>query len=314
MSVLILSTSANPHAELVAQKLEHKGVDFVKFYTDKIDTVPPLLSLYYPNTQYNRLNGESVLDLDITSVFVQHPRIYPKINMGEDDIDRDLAISSWKNVVNWLEDELNHVKWVNSPSNSRKSNSTILQLKISEKYGLKTPKTCFTNDLYELKKFFENDKVIVKSGSIPNVLPDQHRILSHIINIYDIDQENLKTSPCLFQEYIPKIYELRVHVIGNVVLCCQIQSQENKTTEVDWRNYAISKTPHYAIELNKTIENACIHIVKELNLEFGIIDLIVTPNDEIIFLECNSQGSWIWIEQLTGLNITNTLINHLTNL
>ncbi len=52
---------------------------------------------------------------------------------------------------------------------------------------------------------------------------------------------------------------------------------------------------------------------QKLGLEFGVIDLIISPQDEVIFLECNAQGHWAWIEDMTNLPITKTLCEHLLN-
>lgn len=44
--------------------------------------------------------------------------------------------------------------------------------------------------------------------------------------------------------------------------------------------------------------------MKQLGLSYGAIDFIVTKNNEWIFLEINSFGQWLWIEDLTGLDIS----------
>ncbi|MDD5032601.1 MAG: hypothetical protein PHC85_00570 [Candidatus Pacebacteria bacterium] len=59
-----------------------------------------------------------------------------------------------------------------------------------------------------------------------------------------------------------------------------------------------------------TEKNKCINIVKRLGLNFGAIDMIVTPNNEYYFLEINANGQWAWIEALTKLPIASE-ISHL---
>jgi glutathione synthase/RimK-type ligase-like ATP-grasp enzyme len=39
-------------------------------------------------------------------------------------------------------------------------------------------------------------------------------------------------------------------------------------------------------------------LVKKLGLEFGALDLIVTPDNEYVFVEINPNGQWAWIQQL----------------
>ena len=56
----------------------------------------------------------------------------------------------------------------------------------------------------------------------------------------------------------------------------------------------------------------CIRLLKELNLQFGAIDMIKTPDGSYIFLEINPNGQWAWIETQTGLQISDAIINFLS--
>ena len=76
---------------------------------------------------------------------------------------------------------------------------------------------------------------------------------------------------------------------------------------VHWRNYDLRNTPHNAWDLGDVVEDKCRVVVEALGLKMGILDLICTPDNKVAFLECNAQGHWIWIEELTGLPITKTL-------
>lgn len=49
-----------------------------------------------------------------------------------------------------------------------------------------------------------------------------------------------------------------------------------------------------------------------MGLEFGTIDLIQTPTDEIYFLEVNPMGKWWWIQEVTGINIASTIARYLS--
>jgi glutathione synthase/RimK-type ligase-like ATP-grasp enzyme len=48
-----------------------------------------------------------------------------------------------------------------------------------------------------------------------------------------------------------------------------------------------------------------------MRLEFGAIDLIQTPDNEIFFLEVNPNGRWWWIEELTGMTIAKDIAHYL---
>ena len=50
-----------------------------------------------------------------------------------------------------------------------------------------------------------------------------------------------------------------------------------------------------------------------LGLNFGCIDLIVRPDGDVVFLECNPNGQWLWIELTTGQKISEAIASFLMN-
>jgi glutathione synthase/RimK-type ligase-like ATP-grasp enzyme len=46
-------------------------------------------------------------------------------------------------------------------------------------------------------------------------------------------------------------------------------------------------------------------------LNFGCFDFIVTSNNDYIFLECNPNGQWLWIELETGYEISKIIAENL---
>ncbi len=51
--------------------------------------------------------------------------------------------------------------------------------------------------------------------------------------------------------------------------------------------------------------------MNRLGLRFGALDFLVTPDGEWYFLEINPNGQWAWIEQETGLPISDAIADAL---
>lgn len=312
--IIILSTSDNFHANLVQIRLEERGVDFVRVNSDQI----PIDKCFFSSERGNNIiiSGINICLSDVSGVFVHHPRIIVSDDVGANLLDRNLFRSSWLNFLTWIEYFIPSVKWVNSLSGIRSSSTVFTQLSLAKKNGFRVPRTCFTNNLSELKTFFGNsENVVLKTGPLRGIFMPGKRILANVISLEDIDEEIISKSPCLFQEYVDKSFELRVHLVDGKIFSCKIDSQlsENKKTRVDWRNYSISDTPHTPFELDTLSLKKIKSITKALDLRFGIFDFVVTKKQDLVFLECNSQGYWSWIEDLTGLKITNAVVDSLIN-
>jgi glutathione synthase/RimK-type ligase-like ATP-grasp enzyme len=119
--------------------------------------------------------------------------------------------------------------------------------------------------------------------------------------------EAVRYVPMIFQAYVPKRVELRITVVGRQVFAAEIHSQASNHTRHDWRRYDLSETPHAAHDLPPDVERRCVQLVARLGLCYGAIDMIVTPDGRYVFIEINPSGQYLWIEQLTGLPITNAL-------
>ena len=308
MSTLIVSTSYNDHAKKVEHFLCAAGREVIRLNLDL--TVPddsPLVSIISAKQMVMpSLNGNMLHK--VRGVFVHHPIIKISVSYGIDALDITLCRASWINTIDWIEQSMDLALWVNKPSMIKLASSSLRQLRIAEECGFKIPSTIFTNDLSNLTAFAQkHGKIILKSGNLSGVRMKGQRMLARLIDVNAVDVQVLSRAPCLFQEYVEKAYEIRVHVIGHHVLACKIDSQRSLKTQIDWRNYDLRNTPHDVLELDDVLKDKCRAIVDILGLRMGVLDLVCTPNNDVVFLECNAQGHWIWVEELTGLPITKNL-------
>jgi hypothetical protein len=95
---------------------------------------------------------------------------------------------------------------------------------------------------------------------------------------------------------------------GEMVFVAGINSQTNEISKIDWRR---GELKFYETIIPQNIETMCIALVKKLNLRFGAIDMIKDKNGNFVFLEINPNGQWVWIENETGLKISEALIDEL---
>ena len=56
------------------------------------------------------------------------------------------------------------------------------------------------------------------------------------------------------------------------------------------------RPPAELTDLPSDVRERCLDLMHELGLVFGCIDLIVTPENEYVFLEVNEMGQFLWVE------------------
>jgi glutathione synthase/RimK-type ligase-like ATP-grasp enzyme len=158
------------------------------------------------------------------------------------------------------------------------------------------------------------------SGVLENNFDDKYHNLvsSHTqkidaVRIGDL-LSNIASSPIIFQPFCSKKKDIRVTVVGDKVFSCAIDSlHPHVRNKVDIRDNDENLIPHEPHELPPDIEAKCVALLRNLNLEYGTIDLILTPDDEYIYLEINPTGLWLWVERLAGLPISQAIAELLVN-
>jgi len=212
--------------------------------------------------------------------------------------------------------------WVTLPACAQAPSpeNKLHQLSVAGRLGLAVPRTLVTNSPERFLDFYEdcNGELISKRAVelVPRVGGEITRPFTVSVERRDAaNHQAVRHAPVIFQEKVPKRLELRVTVVGTRVFAAEIRSQDSQRQQTDWRHHPeYGQSRYYAVHrLPAGIEQKCVDIVKELNLTFGAIDLILTPDDKYVFLEVNSNGQWAYIEDMLGLPISDAIAELMTS-
>mgnify|MGYP001571439320 CR=1 FL=1 len=211
--------------------------------------------------------------------------------------------------------------WMNPPILGSRliGNNKLYQMKIAHKLGFRIPDSMISNSPEELAEFANSHggvaAVKMMSGHVFVLenTKDMWGIYTQMVEAksFTTNAKNIKLSPILAQEYIAKKIELRVTIVGDSIFACAIHSQDSERTKHDWRRYDFSNVKHEVFNMPKEVESKLLTLMKEFGLSFGAVDMILTPENDFVFLEVNPQGQWGWIEELTGMPISNAIAENL---
>lgn len=102
--------------------------------------------------------------------------------------------------------------------------------------------------------------------------------------------------PCIYQEVVDKIFDLRVTAIGDAIYCAQIEESCKSRDFVDWRPYyGTSKLMVSSFHLNESVCQKIRILLNLLDLSYGCIDFAVDKNGELYFLEINPGGQFLFM-------------------
>lgn len=194
------------------------------------------------------------------------------------------------------------------PSVYRRLDSKEEQLKIADKIGFKVPETCLTNNPDHARQFIiKHQNVVAKMQTGFAIYEDgiESVVFTNVVKedrLKEID--SLLYCPMQFQKMIQKKKELRVTVVGRDVYAFEIDSQQFEDAKVDWRKDGVNLIDKWLpTELPKDIEDKVLELLDVYNVDYGALDIIVSPEDEYFFIEINAAGEFFWLDNLTEGNL-----------
>ncbi|MBH8556149.1 MvdD family ATP-grasp ribosomal peptide maturase [Nostocaceae cyanobacterium CENA357] len=321
MTVLIITHSQdNESIPLVIQAIEAQGGKAFRFDTDRFPTEIQL-DVYYGETERVTLNvDDQTLDLNkVSAVWYRRIAIGSKI---PDSMDKQLRQASLKESRVTIEGMIASIKGfhLDPLPNIRRAENKQLQLQIARKVGLDTPRTLTTNNPLAVKQFAQEcqQRIITKMLSSFAIYDEQGRekvVFTNPISSEDLDNlDGLRFCPMTFQEKIPKALELRTIIVGKRVLTAAVDSQALDKARYDWRKQGIALLNAWeSYTLPQDVEEKLLKLMVEFRMNYGAIDIILTPDGRYVFLEVNPVGEFFWLEHCPGLPISQTIAEVLQN-
>ena len=323
-TILILTSFADKSVDSVAEYLEKMEKKFFRFDTETFPKEAELkLTLKKGGLAgYIKIKTGELIEIEkIKSCWYRGVMLPQKQDDIKDKyfrfIKEETKAALWSFYTNL------NVFWMNHPlfgSRLLEANK-LFQMSTASKIGLKVSDTIITNNPEELLFFCRkhNGEIAVKmiSGHVFSVAGSNKTFYIYTQKIKEKElikrTENIKLTPILAQEYINKKIELRVTIVNKKVFACAIYSQNSERTRNDWRRYDFENVKHEKYNIPKEIEEKLLILMDIWKISFGAIDLILTQDDEYVFLEINPHGQWGWIEDLTDMPISLEIAKTLSN-
>ena len=301
--ILIVTNRQDQTADFLILELKNRKSDYVRFNTEDF----PEKVLLTWKIEGGVINGYLTFPKrriwlnEITSIWYRRPVSPLPASKIIDQESRNFVVEESHTALEGLWRTLASF-WISNPDNIRLAENKLYQLKLATQVGFNVWPTIVTTDTISAKDFYQENgcDVIYKPLRKGRLVRGENQsfIFTNLIEHDAIgDFSNIKYAPCLLQKYIHKSAELRVTVIGDKVFAVSIESQKIPDAVHDWRR-AQGDLVHRLFELPYQVEEKCRNLVKKLGLEFGALDLIVTPDNEYVFVEINPNGQWAWIQQL----------------
>lgn len=303
--ILILTSPGDLHTFAVAAALRRKGAEVILWQTTDFPTRSAESFLFEASSTSARIEGLGELaGRSPETVWRRRPSYtIDKSKLHPEDLDfAKLECSIFRR--SFLASILPEAFWVNPPEASVRANQKLIQHRAALASGWKAPDTLYGNDPEAIRGFIERHQGRIVYKTLQGLTSQSGEgwfPFTRVLTAEDLVADDLiRATPGIYQEVVPKAYELRITAMGRTAFAVRILSQETELGRVDWRQ-SESSVQMEPYTLDPEMQTRCVNLLAELGIVFGCIDVIITPEKEAVFLEVNEMGQFLFLEQQVDL-------------
>jgi glutathione synthase/RimK-type ligase-like ATP-grasp enzyme len=314
--ILILSREGDLESDLVGLVLLSKDIDYLRINIEDI----PNIKIGVQSEKESVIIAKKNQVVNLAKIKVVFFRHFSDIDSeGDSEFVNKFILEQWQSTFEIIKEATSKARWISNFDTVQKlQHNKSRQLALAKSVGMfDIPDTLITNDPDQAKTFYYKyaGDVIIKVLHNHRIQIKNKTYMMHTRRLLYSDllklDESLAVAPCIFQKRIEKKSELRITVVGDHIFAAKLNLKSNRALKEDIHlcnlDNDIDIEPF--IELTQDIKNRILALVMAFGLEYSSLDFIVDKNDKLIFLEVNPIGSWAYIENATGMPITEAVTN-----
>lgn len=307
--ILILSRPDDGHAFAVAEGVRRKGGRATIWHTADFP-MSSYESIEYDHGLYLGIRGAHQVISDPAPAAVWNRRLNPSFDVtalhpADRTFGNGQCLDLRRSMVHLVGEGS---FWVNPILAQSRAILKPVQLRAAQQAGFELPRTLCSNDPERIRAFIARcgGSVVFKQLALVGIWSDGERRYAPYTTTINENQlaDDLRTAaaPAIFQEILPRAYELRLTAIGDHVFATRLDPPENPEAKVDWRLAVMrGETERMrSVPVPPRLEENVRQYLRLMGLVFGCFDIIVTPEDRHVFVECNESGQFLFVEDETG--------------
>lgn len=213
-----------------------------------------------------------------------------------DDIDRSCAAALQGELITEFGGA-----WISDPVATELAGNPLIPLRAARRAGIRIPPTLVSHDPARIRGFCAaHPRAVIKPIRTPGELALTAVVSPELLARDDV----LALSPAIYQACVPGDRHLRITVFGDHCFAALIESRE-----LDWR--VDLSVPFHRYQPGAPLRAALHTVLRSLGLAMGVFDLALTPDGEVVFVELEPQGAFLFVEGLCDLPIARSLADYL---
>lgn len=300
MTVLVLTRPTDATADLVITELNNRGV---RVHRLDPGSFPLHMSMSarlgpYARAWVGELKGQhrdSILE-HVTAVYYRRPSPF-RFDERLSEADTRWAEAEARAGVGGLLTSLT-CPWVNHPYRNAAADVAPVALATAAACGLLIPATLITNSPEDARAFIQSLPGAVAAYKAlgthtPSSIDGQpHALWTTKIHPDEVDDSITHTAH-QFQQWIPKVYEVRLTVVGTQLFAARIRAGSD-ASRIDFRRDYASLT-YGPCTVPGKVHDGVRKLMSEFRLRYAALDFLVNEYGHWYLVDLNPNGQWAFV-------------------
>jgi len=303
--VLLVGIKEDIHLTVVENFLSDLPQAVIRFDPTCDAELPFFYSLEGESSYFQWPDGKIVYLTDITSVFCRFALETLAVSEEITGVPRYAASEHLENILSGLK-QIPSKKWINDPWLESKYDSKIYQREIAKGVGIRVPKQVVTNNIEHVRKVFSSEEpLIIKPLSDTSIgkvggkfycdqpIPsdDFSAPYTASFDAWNVPAQHDST-PFLVQSKLDKKFDVRAMIVDGEVYAYSVNTTDDK---IDFRVNEIQNVIPF--EFPNDDREKLTALMSKMRMRFACCDYVLNQDDELIFLEANLSGNWLFCDR-----------------
>ena len=295
--VVVVTQPDDMTADLVVSELNARGVPIIRFDTADFPgdvKVSANIGAGYGISGVFACQARTADLARIRSLYYRRPSAFSFPGLSKEDA--RFAVLQARYGLGGILVSLPGCLYVNHPHRIADAEFKPSQLSAAARVGLTVPATLITNEPSRAQEFiFARPKAVYKALRVTDYYLNDApaTIWTEEVTSQEID-ERVSGTMHLFQEMVAKKWDLRITAAGGQLFGVRIDSPL-----MDWRSdYDLAE--YRPVKVPAVLADQIRCYLDHFGLASGCFDFAVGEDEGPVFLECNPNGQWAWLEAETG--------------
>jgi glutathione synthase/RimK-type ligase-like ATP-grasp enzyme len=188
------------------------------------------------------------------------------------------------------------ITWLSPLDSLLVGESKIVQAQAASRLGIRTPRTVVTNSREEAEARLGRHVVIKPLGPGQFTREDgtEAVVFATSVDLADPQFTELGPTPFLIQELIQASTHMRVVTVGDRSWVACLEAAERP---LDWRSQTAAHSSFIASrQIDEPVGALATRLAGELGLGYSSQDWVKTPDDDLVLLDVNPGGQWLFLQ------------------